>query len=203
MPESYRIGEFLKTHGGGGRNPDGDHVAHVQSLELTNTKNNQPQFKVVSKLLDLGGRQHTWYYPLWDDMLWKLFNDVIAAGCSPDFDPGPPGPQWVDAFRPGFVNKVFNITVKTDGDFQNTKITGPAQGAAQLPPATDPTQQPQPAPSGCPGGGNAPTPVQPQGNPWGATLPMQTGQPAPTQWGGGNGATPQQMTDATSLFKTG
>ena len=195
---SYRIGEWLKNHpGGGGRNPDGDHIAHIVSMDLAATKDNKPQFKVVSKLLDIGGRQHTWYYPLWEEMLWKLFNDVLAAGCPPDFDPGPPGPAWLDAFRPGFVNKVFNVKLWTDGDFQNTKIVSIAHPGAQ--PAQDPTQQPKPAPAGFPAAGNVPTPIQ-------ATVSwtgMQPDGPKPTQWGGtvNNGATPEQMVDAASLFK--
>jgi hypothetical protein len=198
---SYRIGDHARAAG----SPDGDHVAHVVGFDWAQTRDGKPQLKVTSKLLDVGGRQHTWYYTLTEDALWRLFQDLLAAGADPDFNPGPPGPQYMDMMRPGFLDKHFQIRIATKGEYQNTTILGPAQppgpgGVLTTGPASFPGTQH--TLEGADQHDNKTEAVHPagSGSPWGSTgLPMQTGTPRPTAFA----PSTQPPTDAAKLFGQG
>jgi hypothetical protein len=186
---SYRLGDHARAANA----PDGDHIAHVKSVDLVASRDNKPQLKIVSNLLDVGNRQHTWYYTLTDDALWRLFQDLLAAGADPNFNPGPPGPHYADFTRAGLADQVLDINLSTGkGDYQNTKIRGRHQNAPSGNGVLEGAFQTD----------NKPEAVHPAGgSPWpGGALPMgssdRPGQPF------GEGARTSAV-DAASLFKNG
>jgi hypothetical protein len=215
---SYRLGDFANSN-----LADGDYVVFVTGIENAQTKDGKPQIKTSSKVWAPGsplhGKPHTWYYTLTNDALFRLFNDLITAGCDANFDPGPPGPHYVQTFQPALVNRAFLVNVATKGDFTNTKIRSAIQlgpdgmpvGATMGGPATptQPAAQPTPQPAA-----TVMTPFgqQPVGNtPQNSTellgvgpAPAMTfGNAQPVSPGAPPVAAPGGFADANSLFRQG
>jgi hypothetical protein len=190
---SYRLGDHARAAGDNA--PDGDHIAQVQSVELVASKDNKPQLKVVSHLLDMNNRQHTWYYTLTEKALWRFFQDLLALGADPNFNPGAPGPHYADIARSGMTQGALDINLHTKDDYQNTKIRGKHQNA--------PNNGSAFSLEGANQSGNQPEAVQPVAtatSPWpSGGLPMGAA-PGSTPFGG---ASPTAVVDAASLFKQG
>lgn len=191
MP-SYRLGDMADS-GSGGRAPDGLHVAMVKSFDAAQSQKDDPQIKVVSNLLDLNGRQHTWYYTLTNAAVFSLAKALVKLGVNEDYDMGPPGLHYVELFRPGFVGKALNIMLETKDRFQDTTVLGVAQlgpdgrpinplaGPAGFPTATSPTGPAFGAPAD-----NVPVPVQPAGPVFAPPMTHGNAQPVSV------GVTPEQ-----------
>jgi hypothetical protein len=184
--QSFRLGDHA---GQRGANP-GDYMARVTALEPATSKDGNPQLKITTHLLGAAqGQQHAWWYSLLPQALWRLFQDLIAAGVDPNFDPGPPdAARYAGTFAPALVNRAFQIRVTANGEYTNTKIVGPVQlgpdgnpvafGPGPAPTAAPPQQYAPPvapsAPAGAPSGWPPPAAV---GVPTSPTGPGQ-GQPA-------------------------
>jgi hypothetical protein len=196
QPQSYRLGDFARPGF-----DVGDYVVRVTGIEPAATKDGSPQLKFSS--VGVGGpnhgKTHQWYYPLKTELLFILFNDLLAVGLPKDFDPGPPDPQrYAAGFAAMLANQAFKITVSQSGEFKNTKMTGRAElgpdgmpiGAAPPQPSFPPMSgqeqyPPQAAPA--PGFGVAPQP--------GFGAAPATGFPPTHQ------PTPQPAFDPASLFR--